>query len=237
MVENWNRCLHLADTELVTLLHADDELRDSYAGTLKSAAERYPWAAALFCEAEVIDAGGAPCFSFPDWIKRFLRPGRGRTVRLEGPRGIGALLRGNFIMCPTLCYRKSLLQGRRFAPRWRMVQDLELTTRLLLEGESLVGIPDVAYRYRRHPHNATAQYTRNLLRFHEESALYELLGEESSSRGWGAVARIARGKSIIKLNLAYSALHDLLGLQSRFAWEKLWLLGGLFWARKPVRGA
>src|SRR5262249_13913005 len=30
MAGNWNRCLDLAETDLVTLLHADDELLDNY---------------------------------------------------------------------------------------------------------------------------------------------------------------------------------------------------------------
>src|SRR5689334_13554042 len=30
MAGNWNRCLDLARTDLVTLLHADDELRENY---------------------------------------------------------------------------------------------------------------------------------------------------------------------------------------------------------------
>lgn len=225
MAGNWNRCLDLADTDFVTLLHADDELLPHYAATMRQAAEQYPQAAALFCDAEVIGEDGRPRFSLPDRFKHLLKP-RGRAIELAGRDGIRALLRGNFIMCPTLCYRESVLAERRFADRWRMVQDLDLTTRLLLEGETLVGVPHVAYRYRRHEENATNQYTRDLLRFHEESSLFSELECAAAERGWAEVARVARRKTIIKLNLAWCGLLDACRLQigpamskARFLWQ------------------
>ncbi|HEV3344895.1 MAG TPA: glycosyltransferase family A protein, partial [Pirellulales bacterium] len=139
MAGNWNRCLDLADTDLVTLLHADDELLPDYTATMCKEAERRPEACALFCGAEVIGEGGERRFSLPELVKKALRPGRGRRIELAGREGVKALLRGNFIMCPTLCYRQRLLGERRFSDRWQMVQDLDFTTRLLLEGETLVG--------------------------------------------------------------------------------------------------
>jgi glycosyltransferase involved in cell wall biosynthesis len=208
MAGNWNRCLDLADTDLVTVLHADDELLPNYAATMKAEARRQLYAAALFCDTMVIGQDGARRFSLPELVKKLLKPGGRRTIELVGRQGVKALLRGNFIMCPTLCYRKSVLGPRRFSDRWKMVQDLELTTRLLLDGETLLGVPEVAYRYRRHGENATDQYTRDLLRFREESALYAILGDEAASRGWTDVATIARRKTIIRLNVAWCALND-----------------------------
>ena len=66
-----------------------------------------------------------------------------------------ALMRGNFVMCPTLCFRKSVLGSERFAEEWRQVQDLEFTTRLLMAGREIVGSRRAAYAYRRHPESAT----------------------------------------------------------------------------------
>lgn len=234
MAGNWNRCLDLADTDLVTLLHADDELLSNYAASMRQEAQRYPHAAALFCDAEVIGADGRRRFSLPDGFKHLLKP-RGRTIELTGRQGIKALLRGNFIMCPTLCYRKSLLAERRFADCWRMVQDLVLTTRLLLDGETLIGIPPTAYRYRRHAENATAEYTRDLLRFREEAALYEELQQKAVDRGWDDVARVARRKTIIKLNLAWCGMNDALRLRFGMAIEKTKFLWQLARSAAPGR--
>ncbi|HWB07765.1 MAG TPA: glycosyltransferase family 2 protein [Pirellulales bacterium] len=213
MAANWNRCLDLAESDLVTLLHADDELLPNYTATMRETAYRHPRACALFCETDVIGENGRRLASLPELVKRVLRPAKGRAIELSGREGVKALLRGNFIMCPTLCYRKALLGPRRFCDRWRMVQDLDFTTGLLLEGESLLGIPTTAYRYRRHSNNASAQYTRDLLRFREESELYAILERKAAERGWSDVARVARRKTIIKLNLGWCVLKDAVRLR------------------------
>ena len=114
MVGAWNRCLDLAETELVTLLHADDRLGPGYVGLMRGLAERFPGAAAFCCEAEIIDAAGAPAFSLADAAKALYRPG-GDPLVLEGEAGLSAVMAGNFIMCPTLCYRLPVLGERRFS--------------------------------------------------------------------------------------------------------------------------
>jgi hypothetical protein len=227
MVGNWNRCLDLAETDLVTLLHADDELLDNYCGLMAAAGERFPDAAAFFCGARIIDGAGRARFSFPDFVKGFYMPPGRQPLVLAGERGLAAVLRGNFIMCPTLCYRRGVLAGRRFATGWRFAQDLELTARLLGEGERLVGLRELAYAYRRHEHNATVAYTANLCRFEEEARLYDAIRAASLRRRWPGAAAVAGRKSIIKLNLGYCAFLDLLRLRPRQAWRKGALLGQL----------
>jgi hypothetical protein len=108
-----------------------------------------------------------------------------------------------------------------------MVQDLELFTRLLLEGETLVGIGTAGYAYRRHAENATAIYTESLLRFQEEIQIYEELGRAAAQRGWGGAVRASRGKRVIALHLLYCIAADLLRLRPRSAWDKTALLARL----------
>lgn len=221
MAGNWNRCLDLAETELVTLLHADDRLLPNYAELMLAAAARRPDVVAFHCDASIIDGRGRPAFSFPDWIKTVIRP---RDPELVGEEGVAALLRGNFIMCPTLCYRRP---RRRFSGRWRMVQDLEFTLGLLLEGERLLGLRETAYQYRRHAANATVDYTRSRLRFEEEFRLYDEVATHCSQRGWSRAARTGKAKTMLRLHLAYAALADLLRGQPGAAWGKVRLgVGG-----------
>jgi len=215
MAANWNRCLELADTELVTLLHADDRLLPNYAELMVEAARRHPGVAAFFCDARIIDGRGRPAFSFPDWIKTVIRP---RSLDLEGESGVEALLRGNFIMCPTLCYRRPEL---RFSESWRMVQDLEFTLGLLLAGQRLLGLPQVAYEYRRHAANATVDYTASRLRFEEEFRLYDEVARHCSARGWRRAERTGRAKVMLRLHLFYAGLADLVRGRPRAAGRKL----------------
>jgi glycosyltransferase involved in cell wall biosynthesis len=221
MVGNWNRCLDLAETELVTLLHGDDRLLPRYAETALGLAERFPEAAALFCAAEIIGPSGERLFSFADAAKALFLPRGSGALVLRGEPALRALAAGNFIMCPTLCFRRSVLGARRFDPRWRQVQDLELTARLLLEGETLAGSREAAYAYRRHPGSATESQSRSLLRFEEERALLGELAGAARLRGWHSAARAAARAFTPKLHLAYRALGDLLQGRPRDAAAKL----------------
>jgi glycosyltransferase involved in cell wall biosynthesis len=213
---NFNRCLDVAETDLVTVLHADDELLPTYCGTMRAAALRHPRAAALFCRAEIIDERGEHVFSLTDVVKDVLiNPSPKQELILAGEPGIRALLKGNFIMAPTLCFRKDVIGARRFPEGFKFVMDWELTTSLLLDGEHLIGLPERCYRYRRHDEAATSKYTRTQLRFREESGYYDRMKLKAQERGWDECVRLATRKRIIKLNVTYRALKNvaLLDLQ------------------------
>jgi glycosyltransferase involved in cell wall biosynthesis len=212
MVPTWNRCLELADTELVTLLHADDLLLPGYAELMLGLAAKAPEAAAMCCEARIIDAAGRPTFSLADAVKPWFRP-RGDPLVLRGEAGLRALMAANFIMCPTLCFRKPVLRFRRFSPEWQQVQDLDLTSRLLLDGDAIVCSGQVAYAYRRHAEGATALQSDSGLRFDEEIRLFESVAARAAERGWSQAAAVARRKRIVRLHLLWRFLRDLVRLR------------------------
>jgi glycosyltransferase involved in cell wall biosynthesis len=213
MVANWNRCLEDADTELVTLLHGDDRLLPGYVGLMARLGAAHPHAVALFCRAAIIGASGRPAFSLADQVKRFFAPRAPGGLVLRGERAATALMRGNFIMCPTLAFRRSVLGARRFDPAWEQVQDLELSVRLLMEGETLVGSSELAYAYRRHEESATSLQSRNRLRFDEEFRLFDQVAARAEALGWTETARVARRKRIVKLHLGYRVLRDVARLE------------------------
>ena len=213
MVACWNRCLEAAEGELVTLLHADDRLLPDYVGGTKALAAAHPGAAAYFCAAETIDASGARRFSLQDDIKRVLVPRGGGDVLLHGEAGVRALMRGNFIVCPTLAWRRARLGERRFDPRWRQVQDLELLTRLLFDGETLAGSRAAHYAYRRHEANTTAQQTESLLRVEEEFAVFDRIAARAEELGWRRAAGVSRRKVMLRLHLAWRVASELARLR------------------------
>lgn len=220
MAGNWNRCLDAADSDLVNLLHNDDELLPSYIEEMLRAGREFPDAAAFFCRARVIDAAGRETFSLVDYVKRFLQPTTEGPLILQGKLALAALMHGDFIMCPTVCYRKSRLPGERFRAEWKQVLDLDFFTRILLEGGTMVGLPVVAYSYRRHDENATAQQTATLLRFEEESRFHDEVVVIARERGWPSVARVAAGKRVIKLHLLFRICQDISHLRLRPALKK-----------------
>jgi glycosyltransferase involved in cell wall biosynthesis len=221
---NFNRCIDVAETSLVCVLHADDELEPEYTATFREAATRHPRAAALFCRARIIDAESRPVFSLVDGVKRWIDPSRDSEVTLESEAGIRALLRGNFIMAPTLCFRKSVLRDRRFPEEFGFILDLMLTSRLLLEGETLVGLPATCYRYRRHESSETSRLTRSQLRFREESLYYDRMLDVAVAQGWKDCARLASQKRMLKLNVLYRTLASAGKLQVGDAWSGVKIL-------------
>jgi len=235
MVANWNRGLDAAETDLVSLLHADDRLAPDYADVVLALAAEHPRAVAVCCGARIVDAAGRPRFSFADAFKRVLVP-HGEPWRLRGEPGLRALLRGDFVMCPTLCWRRSVLGVRCFEAGWRQVQDLELLTRLLLDGNEIVGTRRVAYEYRRHDESATALQSESLLRFEEEFALYDRLAQSATERGWKGAARVAQCKATVRLHLGFRVASDLAAGRVGPAWRKLrFLLGGAQGAHGATR--
>jgi glycosyltransferase involved in cell wall biosynthesis len=202
---NWNRCLDLAQTDLVTVLHADDELLPDYCGNMRLAAERHPDAVAFYCQADIVGPDSRPVFSLPDLVKNVINPSTRKEVVLAGEPGFRALLWGNFIICPSLCFRKSRLGARRFSDR-RFVLDWDMTTQLVLDGETLIGLPDRSFRYRRHTGSATSELTRNQKRFLEESDYYDRMLPIARARGWDRCERLCRKRTILRLNVTLNSL-------------------------------
>ena len=221
IARSWNLCLERADTELVTLLHGDDELRTGYVGVVLDLAKRYPEAVAVCCRAAIIGPDGAPRFSLADAVKRFYVPGREDPLRLRGAPALEAVMAGNFIMSPTLCFRKAALGSRRFDTRWKQVLDLDLTARLLMDGEELIYSRSVEYAYRRHAEATTALQSETRIRFDEEVELFDRVAERAAQLGWEAAARTARRKTIVRLHLLYRAAAELVRLNPRAALD--WL--------------
>jgi glycosyltransferase involved in cell wall biosynthesis len=208
---NWNRCLEVAETDLVTLFHADDELAPDYADVVLDGHGRFGDAVAVYTGATVIAADGSRHVSLQDEIKRIIRPrATDGWTHIAGEAGLVSLLRGQHIFCPTLCFRRDRLPAPAFRSEWRQVLDLDLLARLLLEGDHLVGADRVAYRYRRHAENQTAQLTASFDRFEEEFAIYDEIARAAAGRGWVRASRVANRAVIIRLHLAYRAVEHLI---------------------------
>lgn len=226
LARNWNRCLEVSPTDLVTVMHADDELEPGYAGAVVAAHDRHPRATAVYTRTSIIDARGQPTFSLVDLSKRFIEPCPIRDAVVEGENGLVRMMRGSFIFCPTLCYRRSMLGDLRFEDRWRFVVDLELIADLLLGGHRVVGLRDRLYRYRRHAASQTARLTVGTERFREEIAIHDEIADRAERVGWHHAARTARRMPTVRAHLLLRIAVDLARGQGDAARAKLGLLRG-----------
>ena len=223
---NWNKALSLVTTELVTLFHSDDELESNYTDLILGLMARYPEAVAGHCRTRVIGPTGKALWSLPDEVKKIIRPKGIDDIVTEGEEGLLSLVKGAWIFCPTLCYRKSLLPSGGFSSTWKFVLDVDLTSRILFDGGVVVGTPTVGYRYRRHLTNQTALLTESNIRFQEEIDHLNQVSLRSSEIGWKRVQRSANRKVIVRLHMLYQALRAIVELK----WLRIWPLlhGAIF---------
>ncbi len=205
----WNRCLEVADRPLVTLVHSDDELAPNYAATMLALANEQPEATAYFCRAQIIDENGFPVVTAADRYKDLISPlSYADRVVLRGDAGVAALALGNFIICPTLCYRRSSLGTQRFETQWKFVLDWAFSSALLEAGLSLVGTNVLAYRYRRHAASTTASVTKSGARFDEELAMRDHFIALSEARGWWRTRLVAKLSPTPWLSLGHTILSE-----------------------------
>ena len=222
MSANWNKALSLVTTELVTILHADDELLPNYTDVVTALMAEHPEASAVHCRTVIINEQGNRTLSLPEMVKKIVRPRGKKNVVTYGELGLWSLAKGQWIFCPTMCYRQSLIPSGKFSSDWMMVLDLELMSRILLDGGSIVGSPVVAYRYRRHSNNQTVKLTNSNKRFEEEIKLLDIISRQCSDRGWDRAARSAHRKIVIRFHMLYQGLRSLGNLKMSRA-RKLFL--------------
>lgn len=225
MSTNWNKALSLVTTELVTILHADDELLPNYTDVVTFLMAEHLEATAVHCRTVIINEHGNRSLSLPDIVKKIVRPRGKNNIVTFGDHGLWSLAKGQWIFCPTMCYRQSLIPKGNFSNDWKMVLDLELMSRILLDGGTIVGSPVVAYRYRRHSNNQTVELTNSNKRFEEEIKLLDIISGQCRDRGWDKAAKSAHRKIVIRFHMLYQCLRSLGNLKMSRA-RKL-LMGAL----------
>jgi glycosyltransferase involved in cell wall biosynthesis len=212
LAANWNRAIERTTAPLVTVFHCDDVLEPNYAETMVRLMRENPSAIAGHCRTHLIDEDGKATRTLADSAKRVIRPSTKGTVRTEGDEGLASLLRGFWIFCPTLCYRRDAFRVRNFDSRLKFVADFDFLSHLLLSGETVVGTSVVGYRYRRHSQNETAKMTGSLERFDEEFCLYGNVMRQSAQAGWKRSEITARRALILRAHLGVVAIQSLLRL-------------------------
>ncbi len=218
MAQNWNLCIEKAETNKVCILHADDILEPDYLQQILEISNSYPQAAAWYCGAKIIDKNGKPKFSLADWYKKFTQPQYKDTLILTGEKALISLINGSHIFCPTICYNKSKFPKSGFNKEYKFVTDFDIITRILLNGETIVGKPHLKlYKYRRYNSNLTAQYSSDLIRFEEEIFIYNKIAKEAERLGYLELNKKANQKKIIKLNLAFQVLSNILKINIKQA--------------------
>lgn len=195
---NTHRCFQLAEREFVLVTDFDDLLLPNYATEVARLFDRYADAVVVQPGVEVVDEDDRPHRPIADRVKSLLTP-RGEP-RLSGELAVASLLRGNWLYCPALCYRRSAVAGVKPRPDADAVHDLARIVDVLREGGSLAVGSTVGFRYRRHNTSHSSGGARTGVRFQQERAYFRAIAAELTTDGWPVAARAARLRLTSRLN-------------------------------------
>ena len=201
LAANWNKALALTNAPLVCILHSDDLLEPQYASTMVDLMTTSPDATAGHCRVSIIGANGLPRRTLTDAVKQIIQPKAKGLVVSAGEDGLASMLRGSWIYCPTLCFRRSHLPSVPFDHSWRFMLDFDLIARMFLNGQQIIGTTGKLYRYRRHDGAQTRLLTNELTRFEEELTFYGQMYRAAKERQWLTAQRHAQRATVIRLHL------------------------------------
>lgn len=205
IASTWNRCLELAGDDLLAIVHADDRLDSKYVSVIRRGAAADPSATVIVARSGDVDAFGDRQRSLISITKRTIEPRRSTLRSIHGPAAINRLMVGQWIVCPAVAYRRSLLGGERFDTKWHQVLDLEFFCRLLLAGHRFAAIGDEVYRYRRHRHSASVAHLASGRRFDEETLVHREIARSARHKGWRITWLLARLRVTSRVHAALFA--------------------------------
>ncbi|MDR1388056.1 MAG: glycosyltransferase [Propionibacteriaceae bacterium] len=201
ITNNFRRCIESASADIVVLMGCDDLMLPNYVATVRAAAQACPRASLIQPGVEVIDQSGATAVSLRDLVKaRLVRPRSDRPLLLTGQRAAASLLRGNWLYWPSLAFRRRDLAGVDFRDSFPVIQDLAFVMDLILAGGSLLYVPTVCFRYRRHAASASSSAAIDGSRFEGERRYLALAERLTRAKGWRRAAGRARWRLLSRLD-------------------------------------
>jgi glycosyltransferase involved in cell wall biosynthesis len=202
ITRNFQRCLDLADQDLVMFMGCDDLLLPGYVGAVLDAEAQHPDAALFLPAVTVIGSSGAPVRPMGDRVKARMRSRWPTRVPLGGDALGADLLTGNWLYFPALTFRREHAATHGFDDRWRVVEDIDLIMRIIMGGGTLVLLDETQFAYRRHASSVSSLEAVAGSRFAEEGALFAEIAKRAELAGWRRTMTAARRHWTSRLHAA-----------------------------------
>jgi glycosyltransferase involved in cell wall biosynthesis len=206
---NFNRCVQIAGQQHFVLMGFDDRLLPSFVAEAKTLIDQFPDAAIYQLGVEVIDSSGKRYFPLPDRIKNMIRPKPEAPIKLSSETAINSLMLGNWLYFPSVIWSAAEIKNFGFDPRFEIVQDLDLITKILLNGGELAISNSLCFQYRRHPASESSKAGGDARRYREEQQLFSELAPQLRSRGMKKGELRARLRITSRLAAAVDASKEL----------------------------
>ncbi|TFV83778.1 glycosyltransferase family 2 protein [Microbacterium sp. dk485] len=218
VARNFARCLDLSTAEWFVMMGADDVMMPRYLETVRRAAARTPAADIVQPGVQVIDDDGKPAHPLPDLVKNLLRPRtrNGDRVLVGEPFAV-SLARADWAYFPSLLWRRASVAVHGFDASYDVALDLALLLDIAMAGGTLRVTDDVCFQYRRHARSFSQATAVSGLRFDQERRFFQHYAGRLRSRGWNRAARVARRRTVSRLNAAAESVVALFGGRMRDA--------------------
>lgn len=214
--ETFNRCVELSTADFLVIMGHDDALDPTFVSTAK-------WLCTKFSDVDIIQPGvrvigsnGRHRRSLADFFKSRLSSTLPDDLELSGDTLSRSLMIGNWAYFPSLIWRRETLANYRFRADLTICQDLDLISRIVSNGGSMVKNSKATFRYRRHSNSLSALGGQSGEIFAQERRLYSELHATFASKGmlsssfWARVHPFARLSAFLLAMKALAAF-DLTG--------------------------
>jgi len=164
---DWNFALESGESELITLAHQDDLYAENYTEEMLERMNRARKPLIYFTNYAEVRKDEKVMANRILRVKRVmltptrLAPGQKWARRIS----LGC---GNPICCPSITYRKSVMEGKKFGNQFKSNLDWEMTEKLSREEGSFVYCPTVQMYHRIHEESTTSEVLGQNLRGQED---------------------------------------------------------------------
>jgi hypothetical protein len=192
-------------------VHADDLLSPNYVNDALAALDSSPNIDVFHFQTRIINSRGRVAMSMKDLYKKVSNIQlRYHLELISGDLGLARILKSNFIYCPSLVFSAASARNLSFDTRWKMVSDLALVSRFLLEDKNILSLPQRNYFYRRHDQSLSSKLTSSFDRFEEEFELYLSLVSSCQEKGFRLSSNQAARMTSIRLHIAWIMFNSLM---------------------------
>lgn len=189
---NFDKCAQICESEFVVIMGCDDLMLPGYVAHMKQLIAEYPGVDIIQPGVRVINEHGDPTRPLADVVKSWYRLGGKGSRVLRGQTLMASLLRGNWAYFPSLAWRTSRLVEFGFRHDLDVVQDLAMSTSIILDGGELLLDDTVVFAYRRHSSSYSAITGPDGSKFAQERSLFAEVAARCEQMGWTKAANAAR---------------------------------------------
>jgi glycosyltransferase involved in cell wall biosynthesis len=207
-IGNASKCMSLGRERYITVMGADDALEPSYVEVVLEAFRKHPDAIMMHPGVVVVDENSQPTDTLADQIKRMVAKPAWKHDELDGPTAARTLMRGNWLYCPSMCFRNEVMgRGETMGRTFLSIGDLAMVLDMLMTfGGTMALEPTPAFRYRRFAGNHSSQHAKSMVRFEEEQRYYTHMVKALREQGWTKASRAARWHPTTRLHAMRAAL-------------------------------